>query len=395
MLAGKSVVLGITGSIAAYKAAEIASRLVQQGVEVRVVMTESATRFITPLSLRAITGRPVVTSMWRLESEFSIEHVSLAEEADVVLIAPATANIIAHMAAGLADDMLSCTILATEAPVVLAPAMNVNMYENPATQENIARLKKRGFIFVGPQHGRLASGRMGVGRLADVDEILGVVKTTLGERGDLAGKTIIVTAGGTREPLDPVRYIGNRSSGKMGLALAQAARDRGASVKLITTMPPREDTVGMEVTEAATAIEMKEAVVGAVKEADALFMAAAVADFMPEKPASRKTKKDDGLDIKLIKTPDILSEIRGDFAKVGFAAESENLVENATAKLKAKKLDLIVANDITDENSGFGSDTNKVTIIDEEGKVEQLPLLSKRDVAEQILDRVVGLFKKG
>jgi phosphopantothenoylcysteine decarboxylase/phosphopantothenate--cysteine ligase len=395
MLAGKSVVLGITGSIAAYKAAEIASRLVQQGVEVRVVMTESATRFITPLSLRAITGRPVVTSMWRLESEFSIEHVSLAEEADVVLIAPATANIIAHMAAGLADDMLSCTILATEAPVVLAPAMNVNMYENPATQENIARLKKRGFIFVGPQHGRLASGRMGVGRLADVGEILGVVKTTLGERGDLVGKTIIVTAGGTREPLDPVRYIGNRSSGKTGLALAQAARDRGASVKLITTMPPREDTVGMEVTEVATAMEMKEAVVGAVKEADALVMAAAVADFMPEKPASRKTKKDDGLDIKLIKTPDILSEIRGDFAKVGFAAESENLVENATAKLKAKKLDLIVANDITDENSGFGSDTNKVTIIDEEGKVEQLPLLSKRDVAEQILDRVVGLFKKG
>ena len=388
MLTGKTIVLGVTGSIAAYKAAEIASKLTQAGAGVRVVMTESATKFITPLTLRAITGRPVVTSMWELESEFSIEHVSLAEAADAVLIAPATANIIAHIAAGMADDMLSCTILATKAPVILAPAMNVNMYENPATQQNIARLKERGFTFVGPETGHLACGDEGKGRLAATEEIIGALSRALAEKKDLAGKTIVVTAGGTREPLDPVRYIGNRSSGKMGFALAQAARDRGASVRLVTAAPPLGDMADIEVVEVATALEMKAAVEKAVKGADALIMAAAVADFMPRQPSAQKIKKSAELDIKLVKTPDILSEVSGDFIKVGFAAESQNLVASASAKLKAKKLDLIIANDITDKDSGFGADTNRVTIIDKQGNIEQLPLLSKREVAERVLDRV-------
>ena len=389
ILKNKTIVLGVTGSIAAYKAAEIASKLTQEGAEVRVVMTESATRFISPLTLRTITGRSAVTSMWELSSEFSIEHVSLAEAADVVLIAPATANIIAHLAAGLTDDMLSCTVLAAKAPVILAPAMNVNMFENPVTQENMAKLKERGFIFVGPECGRLASGKVGTGRLADVGDILGAVREVLGRRGDLVGRKVVVTAGGTREPFDPVRYLGNRSSGKMGFALAQAARDRGASVALITTVTPLTETAGMEVSRVETALEMQRAVAKAVASADALIMAAAVADFMPEKEATKKIKKGDGLDIKLVKTPDILSEVKGDFVKVGFAAESEDLVKNATAKLKEKGLDLIVANDITDVDSGFGADTNKVTIIDGKGKVEALPLLTKREVADKVLDSVV------
>ncbi len=394
ILKNKTIVLGVTGSIAAYKAAEIASKLTQEGAEVRVVMTESATRFISPLTLRTITGRSAVTSMWELSSEFSIEHVSLAEAADVVLIAPATANIIAHLAAGLTDDMLSCTVLAAKAPVILAPAMNVNMFENPVTQENMAKLKERGFIFVGPECGRLASGKVGTGRLADVGDILGAVREVLGRRGDLVGRKVVVTAGGTREPFDPVRYLGNRSSGKMGFALAQAARDRGASVALITTVTPLTETAGMEVSRVETALEMQRAVAKAVASAGALIMAAAVADFMPEKEATKKIKKGDGLDIKLVETPDILSEVKGDFVKVGFAAESEDLVKNATAKLKEKGLDLIVANDITDKDSGFGADTNKVTIIDDKGKVEALPLLTKREVADRVLDRVVGILGK-
>ncbi len=394
ILKDKTIVLGVTGSIAAYKAAEIASKLTQEGAEVRVVMTESATRFISPLTLRTVTGRSVVTSMWELSSEFSIEHVSLAEAADVVLIAPATANIIAHLAAGLTDDMLSCTVLAAKAPVILAPAMNVNMFENPVTQENMAKLKERGFIFVGPECGRLASGKVGTGRLADVGDILGAVREVLGRRGDLVGRKVVVTAGGTREPFDPVRYLGNRSSGKMGFALAQAARDRGASVALITTVTPLTETAGMEVSRVETALEMQRAVAKAVASAGALIMAAAVADFMPEKEATKKIKKGDGLDIKLVKTPDILSEVKGDFVKVGFAAESEDLVKNATAKLKEKGLDLIVANDITDKDSGFGADTNKVTIIDGKGKVEALPLLTKREVADRVLDRVAGFLTK-
>jgi len=393
LLSGKTIVLGITGSIAAYKAADIASKLTQAGARVEVVMTEPSTRFITPLTLRNITGRPVVTNMWEPAGEFSTGHVVLAEATDVVVIAPATANVIAHLACGLADDMLTCTVLATRAPVIIAPAMNDNMLLNPVTQENIEKLKARGFIFVDPGYGKLACGRTGRGRLASTPAIIGTIKQVLGRNGDLAGRRIVVTAGGTREPLDPVRYIGNRSSGKMGYALAQAARDRGAEVRLVTAVTDFIETVGMEVIPVETALEMKQAVAGAVKDAAALIMAAAVADYMPEAAAKNKIKKEAaGLTLKLVGTPDILAEAKGSFIKVGFAAESEDLVANARRKLSEKGLDLIVANDITDKDSGFGADTNKVAIIDKDGRVEALPLMTKREVADKILDIVVGLL---
>ena len=393
MLANKTVILGITGSIAAYKAADIASKLTQAGAEVRVVMTESAARFITPLTLSSITGRPVVTGMWELASEFSIEHVALAEAADVVVIAPATANIIAHLAAGIADDMLSCTVLATSVPIILAPAMDINMFKNPVTQENLAKLKARGFIIVGPGYGRLASGKIGLGRLAEISQILDTTKQVLGRSSDLAGRCIVVTAGGTREPIDPVRYIGNRSSGKMGYALAQAAKGRGAQVGLITATTSLAEPTGVEVIPVETAFQMKKAVLKAVKGVDALIMAAAVADYQPESFAEAKIKKESSsLTLELTRTPDILAEVKGDFIRVGFAAESEDTEANAQKKLKEKKLDLIVANDITDADSGFGVDTNKVTIIDGKGKVEALPLMTKKEVADRVLDKVVGLL---
>jgi phosphopantothenoylcysteine decarboxylase/phosphopantothenate--cysteine ligase len=395
MLAKKSVVLGITGSIAAYKAADLASKLTQAGAKVEVVMTESATRFITPLSLRSITGRPVATSMWELTTEFSIEHVALAQAANIVVIAPATANIIAKLAAGMADDMLTCTVLATKAPVIIAPAMESNMLQNPVTQENLARLKARDFTIVEPGYGYLASGKTGRGRMADLEIIIGAIKQVLGRNGDLAGKRIVVTAGGTQEPIDPVRHIGNRSSGKMGYAIAEAARDRGARVSLITAPVSLPEPAGVDVLPVKTAAGMKEAVERIIAGADALIMAAAVADYQPKNVARAKIKKESGnLTLELVRTPDILAEIKGSFLKVGFAAESEDIVANARQKLEKKQLDLIVANDITDPTSGFDSDTNKVTIIDNKGKVESLPLMSKREVAEKILDRVVGMMTK-
>jgi len=395
MLADKTIILGITGSIAAYKAADIASKLTKAGAKVEVVMTESATKFIAPLTLRSITGRPVVTDMFELASEFSIEHVALAEAADVVAIAPATACIIAKLAAGIADDMLSCTVLATKAPVILAPAMHTNMFQNPVTQDNLTKLKARGFIIVGPDYGRLVSGKVGLGRLAEVDEIIGTISKVLQRGRDLGGKRIVVTAGGTQEPIDPARHIGNRSSGKMGYALAEAARDRGAEVKLITAPTSLPEPAGMDVSQTKTAAQMKEAVTKAVAGADALIMAAAVTDYQPKSVAKAKIKKETpSLTIELIRTPDILTKVKGNFLKVGFAAESENIVANAKQKLQQKQLDLIVANDITNPTSGFGTDTNKVTLIDKQGNVEDLPLLTKREVADKILDRVVGLLKK-
>jgi phosphopantothenoylcysteine decarboxylase/phosphopantothenate--cysteine ligase len=389
LIKGKTVILGLTGSIAAYKAADIASKLTQAGVKVEVVMTEPATRFISPLTLRSITGRSVVTSMWEMSSEFSIEHVALAETANAVVIAPATASIIAHLAAGMADDMLACIVLATKAPVIVAPAMNDNMLNNPATRENIKKLKARGFIFIDSGYGRLASGKVGRGRLADIDKILGTIRHVLGRMGNLAGKKIVVTAGGTREAIDPVRYIGNRSSGKMGYALAQAARDRGAEVTLITAAVCPQETAGMQLIEATTAAGMQKAVTAAVKNVDALIMAAAVADYKPKNISGKKIKKvSAALMLELVKTADIVAGIKGNFIRVGFAAESEDLVDNARKKLEEKGLDLIVANYITDKDSGFGTDTNRVTIIDKKSNVEELPLMSKREVAGRILDRI-------
>ncbi len=394
MLANKTIVLGITGGIAAYKAADIASKLTQAGARVEVVMTESATRFIAPLTLRSITGRPVVTDMFEPAAEFSLEHIALAEAADIVVIAPATANTIAKIAAGIADDMLTCLVLATKAPVIVAPAMNDNMFQNPVTRENLAKLKARGFIIVEPAYGRLASGKMGWGRLVEIETIIGTIKQVLGRKGDLANKRIVVTAGGTQESIDPVRHIGNRSSGKMGYAVAEAARDRGASVSLITAPTSLPDPAGIEVDHVRTARQMKEAVARAVAKTDALIMAAAVADYQPKEVATAKIKKEaPSLTLELVRTPDILTEVKGNFLRVGFAAESEDVVGNAKQKLERKQLDLIVANDITDAKSGFDVDTNKVTLIDRDGKTEKLPLLTKREVADRILDRVGGLLE--
>jgi phosphopantothenoylcysteine decarboxylase/phosphopantothenate--cysteine ligase len=395
MLKNKAIVLGITGSIAAYKAAEIASQLTQAGAKVNVIMTEDAIQFVSPVTFRAITGRPVVSEMFDLASEFSIEHVSLAKAADIVVIAPATANIIARLAAGISDDMLCCTVLATRAPVLVAPAMETNMYTNTITQDNLSKLKARNFVIVGPAIGRLASGEVGLGRLADIDDIVGSICQVLGTGGDLAGRHIVVTAGGTQEPIDPVRYVGNRSSGKMGYALAEAARDRGAKVTLVTAPTSLPDLIGVDVVRVGTAQEMHQAVRNVAVQADALIMAAAVADYRPMRTAEDKIKKGKaGLTVELECTPEIIGSVKGNFIKIGFAAESSNVVGNATEKLKQKGLDFIVANDITDSDSGFNADTNRVTIIDREGKIDSLPLLAKREVADKVLDRAAALLSR-
>jgi len=396
MLTDKTIVLGVTGGIAAYKAADLASKLTQDGGRVEVVMTEAATKFVSPLTFHSLARTDVITDMFAAPVEYDETHISLSEAADVVVIAPATANTIAKMAAGMADNMLTSIVLTTRAPVIIAPAMNVNMWKNPVTQENVNKLKSRGFIIVEPGYGRLASGKMGWGRLADLEVTLGTIKQVLGRKGDLAGRRIVVTAGGTQEPVDPVRYIGNRSSGKMGFAVAEAARDRGAEVTLISAPTSLPDPAGIEVVPVQTASQMKEAVANAVRKADALIMAAAVADYQPKTtPASKIKKKADTLTLELVRTPDIITEVEGKFIRVGFAAESENVVANARQKLDKKKLDLIVANDITSADSGFGADTNKVTIIDKKGKAENLPLLTKREVADKILDKVAELLEKG
>ena len=389
MLTDKIVVLGVTGSIAAYKAAELASRLTQSGVRVDVVMTEAAQKFSSPLTLHSITHRHVAADMWEVTEEHRISHVSMAQAADVVVIAPATADIIAKIACGMADDLLSAIVLATRAPVILAPAMNVNMFENPVTQANISKLRKRGFFIVEPCSGRLACDVVGKGRLADTAQIIGAIKMVLGKDGDMTGKKVVVTAGGTREPIDPVRFIGNRSSGKMGYALAEAARDRGASVALISAAGLPEPA-GVEVIEIESAAQMLEAVQKALKGADALVMAAAVADFRPKVTAKSKIKKASlALNMELERTPDILAEVEGNFIRVGFAAESENLLANAKKKLADKVLDLIVANDVTAAGSVFGTDTNKVTLISRDGSETDLPLMTKREVADKVWDWVV------
>lgn len=392
----KTIVLGVTGSIAAFKAADLASRFTGAGFKVETIMTASAMEFITPLTFRNITGRPVVTSMWDLSSEFSVEHVALAEAANVVLIAPATANIIAKLACGLADDMLTCTVLATRAPVVIAPAMNDNMWGNEITQQNVERLKKRGFTFVGPAYGRLASGKRGLGRLTELDEIYDITLKVLGRKGDLKGKRLVVTAGGTAEPLDPVRSLTNRSSGKMGYAIAEAARNRGADVILISTPVALRKPAGIEIVEVKTTEDMLNAVQAAAVKCDALIMAAAPADFRPVKISDTKIKRQNQpkLTLELEKTPDILAATKGSFLRVGFAAESDHVVENALDKIRHKSLDLIVANDITEKGCGFGSDTNRVTIIDSKGRADALPLLPKSEVADKILDRILELMKK-
>ncbi len=389
----KHIVLGVTGSIACYKALDLASKLTLGGALVDVVMTQSATRFVTPLAFGGITHQPVVTDLFDPQSELSVEHVALAERADLLVVAPATANSIAKMALGLADDPLTTTLLATMAPVIVAPAMDGHMYENAAVQENLKKLRDRGVTIVGPDEGYLASGKMGKGRLVETPELMGHIRAILGKDGDLAGSTIVVSAGGTQEPLDPARIITNHSSGKMGYALAEAARDRGARTVLVTAPTSLPDPVAVEVVRVQTALEMRDQVVKATADAQALVMAAAVADYRPRLASPQKLKKDsDSMTLELTRNPDILTETTGPIVKVGFAAESQDLAQNAREKMARKGLDLIVANDITDPESGFGSDSNKVLILGKNGQVEDLPLMPKEAVAHRVLDRVRDLM---
>ena len=395
MLEGKCIVLGVTGSIAAYKAVDIASQLTKAGAKVDVIMTKAATEFVTPFTCRTITHRPVVTEMFDIDSEDSVEHVALAERADAVLIAPATATTIARLAIGSAEDMLSATVLAVRAPVVIAPAMNYNMYEADITQQNLAKLRERGFEVIEPDYGRLASGAVGRGRLPEAAEIIGLLRRAMGRNGDMAGKKVVVSAGGTQEPIDPVRVITNRSSGKMGYAIAEATRDRGACVTLVSAPTALTKPAGITVVPVNTTIEMRDAVLEAVSDADVLIMAAAPGDFRVLKTAEQKIKKEkdsDGLVLDLVKNPDILREAQGNFVKVGFAAESNDLIANAKEKLKSKNCDLFVANDITASDAGFAVDTNRVIFIERDGAMIHLPLLLKSEVADKILDKVVQLL---
>ena len=394
-LNNKKVVLGVTGSIACYKAADLASKLVQNGALVDVILTSAATQFVSELTFRSITHRSVFTDLYSSESELSINHVALAETADIIIIAPTTANTIAKIANGISDDVLTTTILATRAPIIIAPAMDANMFENAATQANVTTLITRGVFIAGPANGRLASGLIGQGRMVEPSNIISSASMILGKDGDFSGKKIVVSAGGTEEAIDPVRNITNRSSGKMGYAIAEAARDRGAIVSLVAAPNALPKPVGILVTKIQSAEEMKKVIATECDGADALIMAAAVADWRPLKKLDSKAKKStsDTWSLKLVKNPDIIGSIKNDsLIKVGFAAESENLIENSKTKVKSKNLDFIVANDITAKDSGFSVDTNKVTIIHSNGNIESLPLMSKYDVAHSILDRVKSGF---
>ncbi len=403
VLHNKRIILGVTGGIAAYKAAMVCSQLVQGGALVDVVMTEAAQKFIAPLTFQALTHRPVYTDIFDIPPGQNIPHITLANAADLLLIAPATAHTLAKIATGLADDLLAAIALATPAPLLLAPAMETDMWQHPATQANIEKLRAWGAAIAGPAEGRLASGEVGRGRMVEPEEIVSAARVVLGRSGSLAGWRVVVTAGGTREAIDPVRFVSNHSSGKMGYALALAARDRGAAVTLITTAA-LPDPFGMQVVRVDSAGQMLEAVLQATRQADLLVMAAAVADFRPQSVAEQKIKKkgdDAGLTLDMVRNPDILAQVAaqktsgaGPRITVGFAAETEDLLANAQSKLERKKLDLIVANDVTAADAGFAVETNRVTLLSADGTITELPLLSKAEVAEEVLDHVQMLNVK-
>lgn len=396
MLKDKKIVLGVTGGIAAYKVVEVASKLRQAGAEVHVIMTEEATKFVTPLTFREITGQPVVSDMWAEVTQWNVAHVALATLADMVLIAPATANIIAKAAAGIADDMLSTTLLATKAPVLFAPAMNTNMYENPVTQRNIKTLKGLGYKFIEPDSGHLACGVTGVGRLPEPTAIVAAVDDYFVVAGELAGKKVLVTAAGTIEPIDPVRFIGNRSSGRMGYAIAAEAKRRGADVVLVSGPSALTPPEGVTVINIETAEQMRQAVLREFADTDITIKAAAVADYRAKTVADNKIKKnDETLVVELEKNPDILKEL-GSIKKkgqilVGFAAETQNLLKYAKEKLEKKNLDFIVANDVTKPEAGFNVETNLIKILFRDGNIEEFPLLKKSELAKIILDRIIKL----
>lgn len=394
-LSGVNVVLAVSGSIACYKAVDLASKLTQLRANVDVIMTDAAQRFVTPLTFRSITHRPVVTSMFEPDSELSINHVALAERADIVAVVPATANTLARIAQGMADDAITATVLATRAPLLVAPAMDANMFDSPATQANVRLLCDRGVYIAGPADGRLASGLVGKGRLLETPELIGHIRIALGRDGDLAGRKIVVTAGGTQEAIDPVRVITNHSSGKMGYAVAEAARDRGADAVLVTSPTALPDPTGIRVVKVGSALSMRDALYEECDDADAVVMAAAVADWRVADVSDQKVKKggEDTWTIDLVKNPDLIAGLASNsLVKVGFAAESEDLITNAQSKLISKDLHMIVANDITAEDAGFAVDDNRVIILDREGGIDRLPLMSKYDVGVEILDRVAPLF---
>jgi len=395
-LAGKCIVIGITGGIAAYKTPDLVSRLVKAGADVHVVMTEAAARFITPLTLQTISRNPVTTGMFETPEKWEVKHISLADRADLLAVVPATANIIGKVSTGIADDILSTVIMATKAPVLFVPAMNVHMYENPVFQGNLKKLASYGYRFLEPDMGPLACGYEGKGRLPGLDiifeEIAGLVKKT----GDFSGKTFLITAGPTREYLDPVRFLSNGSTGKMGYAIAGAARSRGARVVLVSGPVNIPAPKGVEYIPVLSARDMFAAVKEHYQEADIIVKAAAVADYSPKESFANKMKKRPGnLEVVFERTPDILQylgENKGKQVLVGFAAETNNLVENAVKKIKAKNLDLIVANDITQPGAGFGTDTNIVKLIYRDGRMEHFDKMVKEEVAHQILDRLTAVL---
>jgi phosphopantothenoylcysteine decarboxylase / phosphopantothenate---cysteine ligase len=401
----KHVVLGVCGGIAAYKAADLTSKLQQAGALVDVVLTEHATAFVTPLTFSSLSHRPVYTNLWEPTGEAAAQHIALGQQADLLVIAPATANTIARLAHGMADDMLATVALTTTAPLLVVPAMEHHMYYHPATQANLRLLEQRGATILPPEEGHLASGAVGMGRFPETTTILAAIRRLLERGSDLAGRRVVVTAGGTREPIDPVRFVGNRSSGLMGFALAESAQARGAEVTLIvgayTATPPAD----ISLTHAESSREMLDAVLSACKDADALIMAAAVADYAVDMPAAQKIKKgsaaenaDGSLTLHLMPNPDILKELAKRpemraLVRVGFAAETEQLAANATKKLAAKDLDLLVANDVGRSDIGFQVPDNEVTLYSRNGGVETLPRQPKRAIADAIWDRVAPLLR--
>jgi phosphopantothenoylcysteine decarboxylase / phosphopantothenate---cysteine ligase len=410
VLTDKQILLGVSGGVAAYKAVFLASRLTQSGARVDVVMTEAATRFVTPLSFEAVTQRRVYCDPEDMfspategEGGVTIPHIHLAHSADLLLIAPATANTLARLAHGFGDTLLTALALASPAPVLIAPAMETHMWQHPATQANIATLVSRGAATVGPDSGHLASGAAGPGRMSEPEEIHEMARIILAQNGIWAGKRVIVSAGGTREAIDPVRFVSNHSSGKMGYAQAIIARDLGADVTLVTAPTALPDPIGVETIHVESAEQMKEAIIEVCCDSDVLVMAAAVADYKPVKVSEHKIKKlDEQLTLEMARTTDILREVAklredgsGPRVVVGFAAETEKLIDHARAKLRAKHLDLIVANDVTGKDSGFEADTNRVTLLWPDGKVEPQPLMSKYEVARTIYARIEPMLEIG
>ncbi len=396
LLTGRNVVLGVCGGIAAYKACDLASKLRQAGAEVRTVMTSAAQRFVSPLTFQSLTHQPVITDLFTPIEEWEIEHISLAQKASLIVIAPATANIIGKLACGIADDFLSTIVLATHAPILLCPAMNCEMYANEVVQQNIERLKARGFHVLEPEQGVLACGDVGKGRLAAVDSIFDRILSLLVRTHDFAGIKTLVTAGPTHEPIDPVRYITNPSTGKMGFALAQAAKERGADVTLVTGPVNLTPPAGVETVRVKTAGEMASAVLDRADKCKLVIGCAAVSDYTPEQTAEHKIKKTKSeVTLKLKPTVDIMAELgkrKGKKVLVGFSVETRDLIENSLKKLKAKNLDMIVCNDVTRPGAGFAADTNIVTILDRQGGAEQVPQMTKLETAHKILDRVRELL---